>query len=231
MLKKIKWANIAISLAYVAAGVLLILYPNMTASVVCSIVGVALIVFGVVDLTTYFLSDIHDILYRNEFAIGILAAVFGILILTKEDLLLDLVPILLGLIICTDGLEKMQKAVVSARIGYPRALQYTILGMISIILGVVIMFFLNGQQTTEILFRVIGAGLIYSGVTDLYIILFLSSKYQEFIDTFNTARNKAAGNVFDADASEISAPPAPEEPTPAEEKPEESIEDPKNPQE
>lgn len=206
MLKKMKWANILISIAYIVAGFLLIIYPNMTASIVCSVVGVALIVFGVIDLTSYFLLDIHDILYRNEFAIGIMAAVFGILILTKENLLLDLVPILLGLIICTNGLVKMEKAVVSAKIGYPRALQYTILGLISIVLGVVIMFFLSGQQTTEILFRVIGVGLIYSGVTDLYIILFLAGKYQSFLDAFNTARNQANGNVIDVDTSEIEEP-------------------------
>lgn len=212
MLKELKWSAILTSVGYIAAGVVLVLYPELSANVICYVFGIASCVFGVVSLTTYFLLNIKDSLFRNEFVIGIMAIIAGILMITKRDLLLELVPIFLGLVIITSGFTKLQRAVVAYRIGYDKALVYSLLALISIVFGIVIMFVLSGRQAQDVLFITIGAGLIYCGLSDLIITLFLARKFHQFVTAFEsgTAVKPAAAPVIEAE-SQLSMEQPPEE--------------------
>lgn len=202
MLKQMKWSNILMSLAYIVIGVLLILYPDISASVISYIIGIGLCVFGAVHLIGYFLSDVKDSLYNNSFTLGLMTVVFGIAVIAKKDLIIDMIPIILGLIIITSGLMKVQRSVVASRIHYSASIYYAILGMISIAFGIVIMFFLSGQAATNILFIVIGCGLVYSGASDLFIQFFLTKKFNEFIRMFENAIKKTEDNIIDTEISE-----------------------------
>ncbi len=184
MLKQIKWSSILMSVGYIIAGVLLVVYPEVSANIICYVAGIAACVFGVVSLTTYFLLDLKDSLFRNEFAIGVMAIIAGILMIVKRDLLFELVPIIMGLVIVTSGFIKLQRAVVAHRIHYDKAMVYTGLAVISIILGLIIMFFMSGRTAQNVLFITIGAGLIYCGTSDLIITLFLANKFHQFLEMF-----------------------------------------------
>ena len=115
-------------------------------------------------------------------------------------MLAEILPIIFGLVILISGLVKVQSASVAKRIGYQGANAYTILGVISIILGVIIMFFLPGSVATETLFIVIGIGMIYSGISDLYVTCFLSSKYKKFIRAWKEKMGEP--KVIDAEVTD-----------------------------
>ena len=84
------------------------------------------------------------------------------------------------------------------RIGYNRSVVYVLIAAVSIVFGVAIMFFLNGKAATNILFTVIGAGLVYAGASDLIATLVLANKMNSFIRAFEDAEPK----VIDAEAEE-----------------------------
>ena len=144
MLKQIKWSAILLGAAYIAAGVVLILFPEASANLIAYVVGIGLCVFGIVQLTTYFLLNVRDSLFRNEFLVGVMLITAGILVIVKQSIISSLVPVILGLIIVTSGFAKFQNAVVAWRIGYRHAPVYAVLGIVSVALGLVIMFLLSG---------------------------------------------------------------------------------------
>lgn len=233
MLKQLKWSAILVSVAYIVGGVLLCMYPELSGNVICYMLGIAAGVFGIINLVTYFVVDVKDSFHRNDFVIGMMSLIAGILIIMRQDLVIEIVPILLGLMIVTSGFMKMQQAVISLRIGYDKWGLYLFLSLISIGLGVYIMFFMTGTQVERILFRWIGGSLIYCGVTDLGLTLFLANKFSKFVSEFenNPVVQAVNGAVVDAEivtpepVSEIvhPEPAAPAEttaePAPAESKP------------
>lgn len=217
MLKQIKWSTVLMSLAYVVAGILLIIYPDVSAKAISYIIGCTLIGYGVISIIAYFMMDVRDTLYNNEFIIGMFTIVFGAAVIIKKELIMDLIPFILGLIIVTSGLVKLHRAIVASRIKYNASMAYALLGFVSVILGIVVMFFLSGQTTQKIIFIVIGCGLVYSGLSDLFVQFFLASKFNAFIKSFEEAVKKADSKVVDVQAVEQPVEPKQEEaPTPTE---------------
>lgn len=195
MLKQLKWSSVLVSLGYIITGILLIVFPDVSADVISWIIGIAAIAVGIVELVTYFLLDVREAFYHNEFVFGVLCIVFGLVILMKRDLIMNLIPIILGLIIIGSGILKVQNAVVAKRIHYDRSSLYLILGLIGIVLGIVIMFFLSGKTAQDILFITIGVALIYDGASDLFAELFLANRFAKMKKAFMAEQN---GDVIDA---------------------------------
>ena len=196
MLKHIKWTDVLMALAYVVAGVLLVIFPDISAKYISYIVGITSIVYGIVSLTAYFLADIRETLYNNHFVVGLITIIFGLAVIV------NLVPFVLGLLIVTSGLVKLHRAVIAARIKYNASFTYALLGVVSIIVGIVVMFFLSGETTQNIIFIIIGCGLIYSGASDLFIQFFLASKFNAFMKRFEGAVKDAQSNVINVEAVE-----------------------------
>ncbi|MEE8807708.1 MAG: DUF308 domain-containing protein [Lactimicrobium sp.] len=199
-MKELKWSAILEGLIVTILGVLLICFPTASASVVCTLIGVGCLIGGLVCIINYCMIDVHDIFYRNDLAFGIFLILFGLLALYKKNVLAEILPIILGLVILISGLVKLQSASVAKRIGYQGANAYTVLGVISIVLGIIIMFFLPGSVATDTLFIVIGIGMVYSGISDLYVTFFLSSKYKKFIKRWK--EKMETPKVIDAEVSD-----------------------------
>ncbi|MBR3358792.1 MAG: DUF308 domain-containing protein [Solobacterium sp.] len=237
MLKQLKWRSLLLSAALIVAGVLLIVFPKLSASVICSVIGIGAIAFGIVNVVSYFLLDLKDTLYRNEFMIGVTSIISGLLIMNKQSLLIDLVPILLGLVIVASGLVKLQQSVVAYRIGYQKSLLYLILAAISVVLGLVVMFLMPGKTAADILFITIGCGLVYCGASDLFVTLFLANRFNAFLKEYEnggtvTAEADTDDDVIEGEFIEVEKKEEPEEPEVAEDPaaPEETKEAEKTPQ-
>lgn len=181
MLKQLKWSALVSSLVYIAVGVLMFLYPSSSADMVSIAAGAGLCAYGVIELVVYFMMDVKDTLYRNEFVFGIMSLLIGALLFVKRDILMMLVPLILGAAVLLSGFMKLQKGVVSARIGYSRSLFYFVISSVSVVAGIAIMFFMTGRTTQEVLFKVIGGSLVYSGLSDIFTTLYLAGKFNQYV--------------------------------------------------
>ncbi len=196
MLKEIKWNAIFSSLAMLVAGILLIVLPDISSKIICTVIGIIALVIGLSYIISYFMLETRLMLYRNDLVTGILIAMLGLLALFKQDFIANLIPLILGLVIVISGLAKLQNAAVAKKIGYEGAGAYMILSIISIVVGLLIMFFLSGTVAMRTLFTIIGIGLLYSGASDLYVTVFLSGKYHKFKKAF-----EEKNNVIEAETS------------------------------
>ena len=67
LLKQIKWNLIAIAVAFIALGVVLIIFPAEVMKTACYIMAALLIIIGVISLVNYLRKDIVGIIYRYDY--------------------------------------------------------------------------------------------------------------------------------------------------------------------
>ncbi|MBR2793888.1 MAG: DUF308 domain-containing protein [Solobacterium sp.] len=179
MLKRMKWMSLIMALLYILFGIVLLLYPGQMADMICDLFGVALVAYGIINIVTYFMIDIRESLYRNDFAAGVIKILVGVMVIYYKETFQELMPFLLGLAIITSGVYKLQDGIDAARIGYSQGWLYILMAAVSIVLGFVIMF--NIVQAKDVMLQAAGASLVYCGVTDLYSTLYLSGKIDKFM--------------------------------------------------
>lgn len=171
-LKKLKWNVIISSVIYVALGVILLIWPEMTAKNICYVVGVISIAVGVVNLIDYIRKDYSVDEYRYNLVYGMVFILLGIFIFVKVETVISIIPVLLGFAVTVSGLLKFQNAVDLVRMKYSGWGIVMIVSILNIAFGVVLI--MNPFASAMILFICIGIGMIYSGVSDLIATIMLS---------------------------------------------------------
>ncbi len=176
---KIKWSSIAAAAVYIISGISLLLYPGQLRGMFCDLFGIAMIIYGIINIVVYFMIDIRESLFRNDFSAGIIKILLGIMIIYHKSVFQSIIPFLLAIAVIASGFSKLQDGVDSARIGFPNGWQYVAMASISVIAGVVLM--LNVIKDPDLQLQVAGASLLYCGLTDLYATLTLSGKIKKFL--------------------------------------------------
>ena len=177
MLKEIKWNMILSSVLYIALGVILTAMPATTARTICYLVAGVAIVLGVINLILYFLRDVQLNYYRNDFVTGLVFIILGIFVIYRVDLVISLVPFIIGLCIVISGFLKCQNALDIQRMG-GQAVAVLAMALVNVVFGVLMV--INPFESVVLLFRLLGAGLIFSGVTDLFATLYISKKVKDY---------------------------------------------------
>lgn len=174
MIKNMKWVSLLSAILYAFAGILLLLYPDTSAELLCDILGISLIVAGLISVTVYFMMELRESLYRNDFVQGIILILFGILVIYQKTTVQQLIPFILSIAVIASGFSKLQDAIDAYRLGTLHGWSYIIMAVISVVIGLLVMFNLN--QPLRLLFQIVGGGLLFSGLTDIYSAIYLSSK-------------------------------------------------------
>ena len=81
-----------------------------------------------------------DLVYSNEFVFGILGIVLGAVVLYKVEIVISLIPFILGVLVLCSGCSKLQDAIDLKRLDYGSWLGLLIVAAINIILGVVLIY-------------------------------------------------------------------------------------------
>lgn len=187
-MKSIKWSSILVSICYIVAGIFFFADANLTKDIICTWIGYGLLGVGAILIVSYFIRPKHESFLRNEFRDGLIIITIGLMPLIRKDLFIEIVYIAIAVVIMISGYKKLQDCVDSYRLGIKNGLVYFILSAISIILGLIIL--LDPTIQVRPLHNLIGAGLLYSGVSDLISTIFLSSKMSEYINKSSEEENK-----------------------------------------
>lgn len=196
-LKHFKWQSMIAAVLYLIVGLLLLFYPQSIADLICNLVGVGMIVYGAVLIISYFMMDLQDSLFRNDFVFGIVWILLGILVIKEKSVFQAMIPFIMGIMIISSGFLKLQDGIDAIRMGYPKSWVYLIMAAISIVLGLVILF--NLISANALLYQIIGAGLVYCGISDLYFTITLSSKIKKFVGKAEQAAKVLNGDVMDSE--------------------------------
>lgn len=176
LLKQLKWNLITLAIAFVALGVILIIYPTEVMTTACYIIAALLIIVGVISLISYLRNDIRRIVYRYDLVVGLSTIIGGALVIVKIDELVTLIPVVLGFLVTISGILKMQNSIDMLRLGNGVWHVAFALAIINIIFGIILL--INPFAGT-ILVTLMGVALIYSGITDLFVTIAISKKLAE----------------------------------------------------
>lgn len=181
MLKNLKWNAILTALIYVVAGAILIISPDKVQNVICNIIGLVGIVLGVIRIFMYLSVEVQDAIYRNDFVEGIVLILIGVLVIYQKAIIQSLIPFIVAIVIIVDGFVKLQDGIDAKRLGYDKSYIYVIFAAISIIVGLIVMF--NLVDTGNILFQILGGGLVYCGISDIVSVVFIANRVKKFVET------------------------------------------------
>ena len=176
LLKQLKWNLIAIAVAFIALGVILIIYPTEVMTTACYMIAALLIIIGVISLVNYLRKDITGLIYRYDLVVGLSSILGGILIIVKIDDLTKLIPVVLGFLVTISGILKMQNSVDMLRLGNGTWHVAFGLAIVNIIFGIVLLI---NPFAEELLITLMGIALIYSGLTDMFVTIVISKKLSE----------------------------------------------------
>ena len=183
LLKQLKWDALFMGALYILLGIVALVIPETMERLLGFLIGVVLIIAGAVSMISYLLRDAHQNYYHNDFQNGLLGILLGIVVLYKVDIIISLVPFLLGTLVLVSGLSKLQDVIDLKRLDYGNWIFMLVLAIINIILGLVLIF--NPMAAAALLFRLMGIGLIFSGITDCVTTVYFAGKIRNYFADMN----------------------------------------------
>ncbi len=165
-----KWkTNVVISsLLCVALGLVLLLWPDLSMRIVCTAVGVVLILSGAVRVVSYFFDRDGSMYSQINLIFGIVVAAVGIWIVVSPEYVLALIPIIVGVIIALHGLQNIKQAAALRRDKYDKWWVALILGILTAGFGVLLIC--RPFAAVDTMVMLVGIFLIYDGLSDIWIV-------------------------------------------------------------
>lgn len=164
-----KTGYIILSIALCILGAVLIIFPQISASVLGILTGVLMIVFGIVKLIGYFSKDLYRLAFQYDLAFGILSAALGTILLLKTDRAMSFICIVLGISVLADGLFKIQIAFDSRRFGIRLWWLILCLAILTGMVGLLLVF--RPTESIPVLMVLLGISLLSDGILSLSTVL------------------------------------------------------------
>lgn len=152
------------SVLLIVLSIFLMLKPIEIIGTLIKVIGMILLICGVFDFANYFVNKKEESLFDYGLVKGIIEITIGVLFIFKYDLLINLFPCILGLIIVFINIFKLQTAI-SLKEFESNYMTGVIISSLSIILGLVIV--INPFETIEVVVIVSGAVLLISELSNI----------------------------------------------------------------
>lgn len=167
-LKNLK-ANYTLSAVIcVIIGAVLIIWPGTSTKVVCMMLGGMMLIYGIIQIILYFIARERTIYLQGMLLLGIVLSVVGAWILLRPESIIAIVPVIVGIIIVVHGLHNAAQSIDLKKMGYEKWWVAFLFSILTIILGGVLVY--NPFSVVNTVVRVIGAFLIYDGLSDMWIL-------------------------------------------------------------
>ena len=160
-----KTGYILMSLIFCALGLLFILRPDQSLTVMGGALGFAMIAFGVFKLVGYFSRDLYRLAFQYDLEFGILLIVLGIIVLPRWSDVIGVLTAALGIAILADGLFKVRIAMDSRVFGIRDWWMILVLAIITCGAGGLLV--LRPWQGARLLARLLGVSLLCEGGLNL----------------------------------------------------------------
>ena len=165
ILKKIKADVVLSAILCIILGVVLFVYTAQTTNLICTILALFLIVMGAGHMIAYLLD-------RNKNTVrlicGIIVLVIGIWILLNPAVIISMIPAIIGVILLLHGIEGIRLAADTKQANDTAWISGLVLSIITIVFGLFLI--VRAFEAAQIAFKLVGAALIYDGVSKLFIV-------------------------------------------------------------
>lgn len=162
---KLKWEKLVTAIVAIVLGIVFVADPNGSGDAVCKVAGVAMIVLAAAMLIRYFTSAQ---LFPENLIFSAVLLLLGIFFIAKSGVVMTVLGLFFGIFLVIDGASKVRDGIDEAKAKMQGWWIWFILALLTIVLGVLVMF---GESVMTLL----GVSLIVDGVSDIVTTLWLSA--------------------------------------------------------
>ena len=166
-LKGMKKISLLTGVVCMVLGLVMLINPGFVQDVMSVIVGVALILFGLVEIVAVFLKPAKYVA-ASRMVPGILALAVGVISLINKETVQSLLWMFVGLAVLVDAVYKFQYAFEVKAMKLKTWWVIFLLGLATLILSIFIIIF-SMRSSGEALTRISGGMVLGSGLFDLAI--------------------------------------------------------------
>ena len=170
-----RMSSIAAALVTILLGVILIWWPDRSVNFLCMLLGVSIFITGIIYILGWLARRKEGV--PAFFVLpGVILCALGVWLMTSPTSVIKLIQYIFGAILIFHGAVDLQGAVSLMRRRWGRWWVDLLLALLTILLGVLVL--LNPFGTFAALVMLIGAALVFDGVSDLCIIWRLSRAFK-----------------------------------------------------
>lgn len=185
-LKKIYFVG---AILFILLGIVLLFFPQTTLLTICYAFALILGIVGIGYIFTYIKSDTLKTYQRNDFVTGLTYLVLAVFVSLKTELIISLLPVLLGLAIIISSIVKLQHAFDLMRVKFTGWWSVLLISLSSAAIGLYLVIHPFAAATTMV--RVIGIAAIWNGITDIGTGILFLKKIKEAIQVMGAIDSEA----------------------------------------
>ena len=175
--KRFQAAAIVVSVCMLILGIVMLVWPDISAMTVCILLGILRAVAGVYKLVRYFRLGFAGLFFRFDLGTGILCILAGLLLLTHPQDATAILPMATGIYILFGSVLDIQVAVEMRRFGLRNWGGSLVLGILNTVLGFYLLF--NPFTGASALMMAVGVCLIVGSIQNLYSVSCISKAVRE----------------------------------------------------
>lgn len=160
-----KIGSIAVALLMLAAGIGLLVKPDVSTALIGELVGIGMIACGVFRLIGYFSKDLYRLAFQYDLIFGTVLMIVGIVLLTKPQGLLYVLSITTGICVIADGLMKLRISSDSHHFGIKSWWLIAGTAALTLVLGALLVF--CPAESVRLVTRCLGLVLLAEGILNL----------------------------------------------------------------
>ena len=163
-MRHIRMSVIAGAIITILAGIWLFLFPLSSLGTVVHMLGLAVLLYGVVGIATYFMR-LGGFWPVGGLTRSVVITAVGLLILSSPGFIISIFPILAGIVIAAGGVDNLLLALAVRKAGG----EWVVLLALSVItIATGVFLFSNPFAVQSTLVRVTGVVLVYNGFVSLF---------------------------------------------------------------
>ena len=168
------------AIAYIVLGVFMVAKNEVVADGINVVFGVVMLIYGVINVISFFINKDDDENLFLELALGVIAVGLGIFALIWGEKTTEILFYAIGAVLVVDSIVNVKRAFSLKSMGFPRWNYFLIVALAGLLLGILCILFYNFWGKMIVIF--IGISLVYEGLSSL-IIIFLDSRMRKKVTT------------------------------------------------
>ena len=150
-------------------GLILMLFPGLSAKFLGLTCGIVFILFGIVKLIGYFSKDLFRLAFQFDFEFGIVMMVVGVVMCMHPMGMLNFICILLGICALLEGLFKVRIAFDARNFGIEKWWLTFVLALISAAFGLILVF--RPGAGSHMLMILLGMTFLFEGILGISMVI------------------------------------------------------------
>ncbi|MCC8046397.1 MAG: DUF308 domain-containing protein [Clostridiales bacterium] len=167
-------------------GICLLANPNCPADILIWFLGTIFIADGIIKMIGYFSKDFYCLAFQYDFAFGILLIALGLMILIRGEAYERLLYAVLGLVILTDALFRIQMSIDARKFGLALWWRILLIAILAGIFGMILV--IDPFEETKNMMTLAGAAVLLEGLLTLCVAVYTVKILDRFADVPNGSK-------------------------------------------